>query len=492
VKFRADDIDRINGFDSTLTWQCDIRNALNDSLLYSKNGTTKDTSVTTLVFAPFYNDNLSINLDVSDANTNVNVNATASISSVSNYTYSANGWHMAALPSKEGLLPAVFADTNISVFSWTTAENSYKSLTANDTIKKGRSVWIYSDSSLTADVLPHKRLLSAEPCTLKLDSGWNMITSPYAFAVKPLIPNGEKLFQYKNGDYVETTVLTPWSGCFYHSDGTNLILNGVPDMADSSSFTAGKLFKSTNEWRIRVIAEGMDGSKDGSNWLGVAPMAKVGYDAFDAHKPPTSPMGGVSIAFDNNGGLLSQSIKAPELTNEWLMTVNNSNGQPFSLTFDGVLDLPDNCYAFLCDGPTITNIKTTGKISIRAAGKKVLRVVITNDANYADKQVVSFELFQNSPNPFNPITDIGFSVPLLFSADGTPISGLQTVSLNIYDMRGRLIQTLVKDEMKTGKKYNATWNGKDLKGNAVSSGVYVYRIKIGSKFVQSKYLVLSR
>jgi parallel beta-helix repeat protein len=82
----------------------------------------------------------------------------------------------------------------------------------------------------------------------------------------------------------------------------------------------------------------------------------------------------------------------------------------------------------------------------------------------------SFLMSQNYPNPFNPSTTIDFTI-----AKG----GAIPVLLNIYDLRGRLMRTLI-DEEKSPGRYSVHWNWRDNLGGEVSSGLYLYRIEAGS------------
>lgn len=78
-----------------------------------------------------------------------------------------------------------------------------------------------------------------------------------------------------------------------------------------------------------------------------------------------------------------------------------------------------------------------------------------------------FSLSQNYPNPFNPVTNIEFSLPRVAH-----------VRLDIYNIVGQKVRTLVDEEMEPGR-YVADWDGKDEKGNSVSSGIYFYRMDAG-------------
>ena len=90
-----------------------------------------------------------------------------------------------------------------------------------------------------------------------------------------------------------------------------------------------------------------------------------------------------------------------------------------------------------------------------------------------------FELGANYPNPFNPTTTIEFSVP-----EATE------VTLEVYDMMGRRVATLVNGQLDAGR-YQANWNSRSDAGTPVASGVYIYRIQAGS-FQQVRQMVLMK
>ena len=92
-----------------------------------------------------------------------------------------------------------------------------------------------------------------------------------------------------------------------------------------------------------------------------------------------------------------------------------------------------------------------------------------------------FELVQNFPNPFNAETTIQFSVPDLGQALPT--------TLVVYNTAGQEIVTLVDQELDSGL-YKATWDGRDALGNAVGTGVYLYTLKAGEQFSESKRMTL--
>jgi len=88
-----------------------------------------------------------------------------------------------------------------------------------------------------------------------------------------------------------------------------------------------------------------------------------------------------------------------------------------------------------------------------------------------------FILSQNYPNPFNLNTKIEFTLPHPGFA-----------SLNIYDLLGRKVRTLVSENLSPGYK-SVLWDGKDNSGKQVASGIYFYRLQVGD-FSGVKKLVL--
>jgi hypothetical protein len=93
-----------------------------------------------------------------------------------------------------------------------------------------------------------------------------------------------------------------------------------------------------------------------------------------------------------------------------------------------------------------------------------------------------FNLYQNYPNPFNPVTKIRFEIPATLSFPHAP-SGNPYISLKIYDILGKEIQTLVNEQLQPGT-YEIKFDGGNL-----TSGIYFYQLK-SEYFTETKKLVL--
>ncbi|MGD1048636.1 MAG: T9SS type A sorting domain-containing protein [Candidatus Krumholzibacteriaceae bacterium] len=93
--------------------------------------------------------------------------------------------------------------------------------------------------------------------------------------------------------------------------------------------------------------------------------------------------------------------------------------------------------------------------------------------------VMPVSLYQNHPNPFNPSTAISYYLPAETS-----------VTLNVYDVSGRLVSRLSDRTREQRGVHTATWDGSDLHGRAVGSGVYIYRLRAGDRTMSRKMILL--
>ena len=115
----------------------------------------------------------------------------------------------------------------------------------------------------------------------------------------------------------------------------------------------------------------------------------------------------------------------------------------------------------------------------RGGGRTLITSVDTDNTkcNYSQSEI----LINNYPNPFNPNTIIAFTIPY-------NLTNSQTV-LNIYDIQGKLIRTLVNEDLSAGN-YLSKWDSKNNEGIFVSSGVYIYNLEVDRHQVSGKMMLL--
>ena len=91
------------------------------------------------------------------------------------------------------------------------------------------------------------------------------------------------------------------------------------------------------------------------------------------------------------------------------------------------------------------------------------------------------EDMENFPNPFNTSTTISFSVE---DSD-------KNTTITIYNFNGQKIKTLVDKKLSAGT-HQIVWDGTDYSGNAVSSGIYFYKMGCGDKYTGFKKMILMK
>ncbi len=105
---------------------------------------------------------------------------------------------------------------------------------------------------------------------------------------------------------------------------------------------------------------------------------------------------------------------------------------------------------------------------MRDALRSILTGFFEEDINPVSEDVPSIQavtLHANYPNPFNPETNISFSLP-----------SAQDATLSVYNVRGEKVCTLADGPFDPGN-HTVTWHGRDSSGKQVSTGVYFYRLQ---------------
>jgi flagellar hook assembly protein FlgD len=101
------------------------------------------------------------------------------------------------------------------------------------------------------------------------------------------------------------------------------------------------------------------------------------------------------------------------------------------------------------------------------------------DVQQIDLPIVpdEFSLEQKYPNPFNPTTEIIYSLPKETE-----------VTLAVYNTIGQKALTLVSEKQATGK-YRVRWSGLDQNGKNLPTGIYLYRLET-SEFTSAKKMLM--
>jgi len=156
----------------------------------------------------------------------------------------------------------------------------------------------------------------------------------------------------------------------------------------------------------------------------------------------------------------------------------------YNVNFSNHLDSLGIIHMFQCfDGNHEDKIDRRFPISF-AFLDSVIQSTATNieRVEESDKSISvpkSYVLDQNFPNPFNPVTTIGFELP---------VNGY--VAIDVTDLLGRRIRTIISEYRLAGN-HKVIWNGRDDADNPVATGVYLYTMRING-YTGTRKLVLIR
>jgi uncharacterized protein YjdB len=153
---------------------------------------------------------------------------------------------------------------------------------------------------------------------------------------------------------------------------------------------------------------------------------------------------------------------------------------------DGTIRDYSSFATWTSSNPEVAAISATGILT--ACGAGITNITATYDDNTSNSILITvnpesnvsiehlpsaFRLRPNFPNPFNSSTMIVYELPLK-----------SAVTLQVLNLRGNLIQTLVSGEQECGR-YSVTWNA-----SCYPSGFYIIRLKTGNGFLQRKALLI--
>ena len=89
-----------------------------------------------------------------------------------------------------------------------------------------------------------------------------------------------------------------------------------------------------------------------------------------------------------------------------------------------------------------------------------------------------FTLLKSFPNPFNPVTSITYTIP----EDSY-------IQLDVFSVNGKMIKHL-ENSFKLQGNYSVSWDGKDMIGKSVGSGIYIAKLSTEKEILSHKVLLL--
>ena len=170
-------------------------------------------------------------------------------------------------------------------------------------------------------------------------------------------------------------------------------------------------------------------------------------------------------------------VDDPDSTLHWLVSGNNS----VIVTINDILNVAVLSSPLSWTGFETLIFNVTDDSS--AGDSDTLLVHVTASLGVNSEQgfdiPIFYSLSQNYPNPFNPVTRFRYQIPETVH-----------VSLNVFNVFGQQVRTLVDARREAGY-YSVYWDGRNDKGEKLTSGVYFSRIKAG-KFTKTRKMIILR
>jgi photosystem II stability/assembly factor-like uncharacterized protein len=374
--------------------------------------------------------------------------------------------------------------------------SKYNEFPNTSEMRPGKSFWlIVKDSSKVIDTGAGLSNLTDKVYPISLHPGWNFVGNPFNFR----IPQTNLRLKSKGGPPVLRSYSSAWNdtansliggilpfegyAVFSDTTGTADTLWVDPDLSFSASsfakLTAGQRAKPL--WSIRIRAQCQE-ARDVDNIAAVASNASGFSDPNDLPEPPVIGEY-VSVYFPHPEWNKLSKIYCTDFRPEspdgyaWLFEVKSNIRDKVNLTFEGIDEVPPELEVWLLDDAlSITqNLREQWQYAVAGAGAdhpKRLKLVVGKrdfvDGKRAGLPVIptAFELSQNFPNPFNPVTTIRY---------GLPQAG--RVTLKLYNLLGEEVVILVNDELKAAGYHAAIWDGTNGMGRQVASGVYFAHLR---------------
>ena len=358
----------------------------------------------------------------------------------------------------------------------------------------------YTFLSTIADVVPNAVEVEIEP-------GWNFVANPHlchhdVSALHFMVNNSlfhfselinqkmisSAVYVYRDGAYQLVNRIEPYESFFiksYASQGNNITMKLYP------FYGAPKIEPPAPNWTITLKAKDTETDMD---WIriGSSPIASDGYD-FRVDLPtapskPVSPATTLSILAQDDESRLDEYLKqeyrkdfsAPEASTEFDFVLNTegTGTMEFESLFTGVpaewtvrFYLEDFAHTLQDSSKFTVNLPEAGEYTGRIA---IYNHTVSND-DLIHSPVSEIKVY---PNPFNPTVTIAFDTPAIMDC-----------SVDIYNIKGQKVNTIHKGTLNSGN-HKLIWNGTDLHGRTVASGVYFARIKTPKSSRSIKMLLM--
>ena len=283
-----------------------------------------------------------------------------------------------------------------------------------------------------------------------------------------------------HNNIAENTVSVGGGGIVCSNSALTILNNNITDNTATLGGAGGGGIVCNNSSSLTVTNTNLwndDAAEGPEIWVGNNSTLTIGYSNVEGGQTPVFVEAGSTLNWGN--GMIDTDPLFRDVVGEdyHLMAVvcGDSSDSPCIDAGDpGMTDLVLDCWGGL--GATRSDMGAYG-----GGGEPVAIEDENTNPDFASLPR-AFDLAQNYPNPFNPSTTIAIEVP---GTAGTK----QPVRLTIYDIRGRRVKILIDSGLEPGN-HLVQWDGRNDRGETISSGIYLYTLKAAGETFTRKMAVL--
>jgi photosystem II stability/assembly factor-like uncharacterized protein len=378
------------------------------------------------------------------------------------------------------------------------------SVSSTFTFVTGRAFWVINkgDIRINENNLGLVPLNENAEAHIDVHGGYNLITCPFAEGVdwnqvKILnnLPPNTPLYEYDTdqGKFIMSSSLEVGTGYYFiNADTDGNALASPLRIPFNPIYTLPKVNVENNyDWQLKIdLQSGNTG--DETSIIAMSKNSKAGFDQLEYNKPRIM-QGIASVYFErpdwNDKYPIFGSDIRPEINESeiWTMSVYTPDAAKSEISFNGIEDIPMEFAVALIDkkAARAQNLRESATYVFKPSEEITEFELLVGQSDLVKDRVSEivpqdFALEQNYPNPFNPTTTIPVALPKAAQ-----------IKVTIYNILGKVIQVVYNGMAETGRHY-LPWNGTDMSGKRVASGLYFYRLEIEGRQGYTKKMVLMK
>ncbi len=307
---------------------------------------------------------------------------------------------------------------------------------------------------------------------MALKKGWNEIGNPYLTSINwsdvvtlnALTGSATTLKTFASGSYTNATSLAPFEGGFVLADNDVNISIPFAGQTAPGGREKGTDFES-GDWIVPITVDN-GGYENNFGGVGMHSQASLSFDQFDDINAPRF-INYNELNFphpEHIAGEFARDVVPPQSEYMWQFTVESNLKGTTNLNWTTDYSIPKELYLYDIQREILVDMQATNSYSFPSSQSSLFRIYYGENLKSTIKPM-GISLGEAYPNPTSGNVTIPFTLP-----DTNPS---YQVTLEVYDIMGRKITTLVNGSLPPGF-YSPLWEPVQV----LNSGLYIYRMQV--------------